>query len=158
MLRTIQYFSRFYAWYLYRTNNPLRIIDPWSKLQKQFSLTRKILRIGKFVEHFRAASELYDASLKSNSGDNVVRYLQLLRQLGYGGYMLTDTMTVLDTMGVKQYQNAKRVQQTAYRFWATGLIASVLAGLYSTYKLRERTKSIDEKDAEGKVEGVKIAR
>ena len=121
-------------------------------------MTRKVLRIGKFVEHFRAASEIYDASMKANNGDKVAQYLQLLRQLGYGGYMFFDMLTVPDALGVKKYEGAKRLQASAYRLWFTGLMASALAGLYSTYKLRERSKAIDEKDAEGKVEGVKITR
>lgn len=158
VLRTIQYFSRFYAWYLYRTNNPQKAIDPWSKLKTQFGLTRKVLRAGKFVEHIRAASEIYDASVKAGNGDKVSQYLQLLRQLGYGGYMLFDNMTLPDALGVKPFEGAKRLQATAYRFWLTGLLASALAGIYTNYKLRERAVALDEKDAEAKVEGVKIAR
>jgi len=158
VLRTLQYFSRFYAWYLYRTNNPASAIQPWATTKNQFSLTRKILRVGKFVEHFRAAAELYDAAVKSGSGDKVVQYLQILRQLGYGGYLLLDTLTVLDAMGAKKSPSAKRLQTHAYKFWLAGLTASALTGIYNTYKLRERAKAIDEKDAEAKVEAVKIAR
>lgn len=158
VLRTIQYFSRFYAWYLYRTNNPQRLIEPWSKLKVQFSLTRKVLRVGKFVEHLRAASEIYDASIKAGKGDKVTQYLQLLRQLGYGGYMFFDMLTVPDALGVKKFESAKRLQTSAYRFWFTGLMASAIAGIYTNYKLRERAGALDEKDAEGKVEGVKIQR
>jgi len=158
ILRTIQYFSRFYAWYLYRTNNPTSAILPWAVIKTQFGLTRKIMRIGKFVEHVRAGAEIYDAAVKSNNGDKVVQYLQVLRQIGYAGYMTFDMMTVLDAMGVKKDPKAKSIQTTAYRFWLTGLLASALAGIYNTYKLRERAKTVDEKDAEAKVEKVKIAR
>ncbi|KAK5946243.1 Peroxisomal membrane protein PMP27 [Knufia obscura] len=158
VLRTIQYFSRFYAWYLYRTNNPTSAIQPWTTIKNQFSLTRKILRVGKFVEHIRSASELYDVAMKQGSGDKIVQYLQTLRQIGYGGYMLFDTMTVLDAMGVRKSESAKRFQATAYRFWFTGLVASALAGIYSLYQLSQRTKQIDEKDPDGKMEKVKIAK
>ena len=112
--------------------------------------------MGKFVEHIRAASELYDTAMKQGSGDKIVQYLQTLRQIGYGGYMLFDTMTVLDAMGVKKYESAKRLQATAYRFWFTGLVASALAGIYSLYQLSQRTRQIDEKDPDGKMEKVKI--
>ena len=158
MLRTLQYFSRFYAWYLYRTNNPTSSIAPYVAIKNQFGLTRKILRIGKFVEHFRAAAELYDASMKGGSGDKVVQYLQTVRQLGYAGYLLLDTITAVDAIGIKKLDSAKRLQASAYRFWFTGLVASALAGIYGQYQLRIRAKGVDEKDAEGKVEGVKIAR
>lgn len=127
-------------------------------MKNQFGLTRKILRIGKFVEHIRAASELYDAAMKNGSGDKITQYLQTIRQIGYAGYMVFDTMTVLDAMGVKKYESAKRLQATAYRFWFTGLIASALAGIYTLYQLSQVTKQIDEKDAEGKMEKVKIAK
>jgi len=158
VLRTIQYFSRFYAWYLYRTNNPTSAIQPWTTVKNQFGLTRKILRVGKFIEHVRAASELYDAAMKNGSGDKIAQYLQTIRQIGYAGYMVFDTMTVLDAMGVKKYESAKRLQASAYRFWFTGLIASALAGIYTLYQLSQVTKQIDEKDAEGKMEKVKIAK
>ena len=61
------------------------------------------MRIGKFVEHFKAASELYDAATKNrNSGDKVLQYLQTLRQLGYAGYMTFDMLTVLDAAGIQK--------------------------------------------------------
>ncbi|KAK4945410.1 Peroxisomal membrane protein PMP27 [Elasticomyces elasticus] len=158
VLRTIQYFSRFYAWYLYRTNNPTSAIQPWVVVKNQFGLTRKILRIGKFVEHIRAGAEIYDAAVKSSNGDKVTQYLQILRQIGYAGYLTFDTMTVLDAMGVRKDPKAKNIQATAYRFWLTGLVASALAGIYNTYKLRQRAQTVNEKDAEDKVEKVKIAK
>lgn len=96
--------------------------------------------------------------MKNGSGDKIVQYLQTLRQLGYAGYMIFDTLTVLDAMGVKKYEGAKRLQATAYRFWFTGLTASALAGIYSLYQLNQRTKQIDEKDPDGKMEKVKVAK
>lgn len=158
VLRTIQYFSRFYAWYLYRTNNPTSTIQPWVVLKNQFGLTRKILRIGKFVEHIRAGAEIYDAAVKSSNGDKITQYLQVLRQIGYAGYLIFDTMTVPDALGIRRDPKAKDIQATAYRFWLAGLVSSALAGIYNTYKLRERAKIVDEKDAEAKVEKVKIAK
>jgi peroxin-11B len=118
------------------------------------------MRIGKFVEHFKAASELYDASAKvrANGGDQVLQYLQILRQLGYGLYMTFDMLTVLDAAGIKKSARAKNLQQQAYKAWFVGLLASAIAGLYSNYQLMQRAKTIDEKDGEGKVEAKKIER
>ena len=129
-------------------------------MKTQFGLTRKIMRIGKFVEHFKAASELYDASVKirANGGDQVVQYLQVLRQLGYGLYMTLDMLTVLDAAGIRKSVEAKNLQQQAYKAWFVGLLASAVAGFYSNYQLMQRAKTIDEKDGEGKVEGKKIER
>jgi peroxin-11B len=45
LLRTIQYFSRFYAWYLFRTNGTPGEIAPWEAIKKQFGLIRKAMRV-----------------------------------------------------------------------------------------------------------------
>lgn len=92
-LRTLQYISRFLAWYLYRTNHPASTIAPFEATKKQFGVTRKLMRVGKFVEHFKAAAVASDAK----SLDPVLRYTAVGRQLGYAGYMLCDNAVVVST-------------------------------------------------------------
>lgn len=94
VLRTLQYFSRFLAWYLYRTNRPQSSITPFDTTKKQFGLTRKLLRVGKFVEHFRAAAVASDAKTM----DPVLRVTAVGRQLGYAFYMLFDNACVVRTI------------------------------------------------------------
>jgi len=154
-LRLVQYFSRFYAWYLYRTNNPQSAIDPFDAAKKQVGLTRKILRVGKFVEHFRAAATAADSTAVVNP---VLKYLAVARQLGYAGYLTLDSMTVLDAAGIKKWSAAKTVQREAMRFWLVGLVSSALAGVYSLEKLRQRSRTVDKKEGEGAVESKKVAR
>jgi len=89
LLRTIQYFARFYAWYLFRTNSPTRLIAPFEAIKKQFGLTRKALRIGKNVEHLKAAAIAAD----SKNMDPVLKYCAVGRQLGYATYLTLDTIT-----------------------------------------------------------------
>jgi hypothetical protein len=60
-------------------------------VKKQFGLTRKILRVGKAVEHIKAASIASDAK----GGDQVLKYCAVGRQLGYAGYMALDHLTVV---------------------------------------------------------------
>jgi peroxin-11B len=45
LLRTLQYFSRFYAWYLFRTNGTPAEIAPFEAMKKQFGLVRKAMRV-----------------------------------------------------------------------------------------------------------------
>jgi peroxin-11B len=156
VLRTIQYFSRFYAWYLYRTNNPASAIQPWATAKSQLGLTRKIMRVGKFVEHFRAAAEIFDK--KDEGGDQVVKYLQVARQLGYAGYLSWDAVTVLDAAGIRSSVGAKDWQRQAYRFWGLGLLASIGAGGWVGWGLWVRGRGVDEKSPDGKVEGRVIER
>lgn len=149
----MQYFSRFYAWYLYRTNRPQSAIDPFNAVKKQFGTTRKILRIGKFVEHLKAAAIALD---NKSPVDPVLRYLATGRQLGYAGYLTFDMIGVVDTIGIKKLSSAKSLGENAYRFWMSGLVCSAVAGVYSLWRLQEREKSIDRKEGDGAVEAKKI--
>ncbi|MCJ1411370.1 Peroxisomal membrane protein PMP27 [Ptychographa xylographoides] len=152
LLRTLQYFSRFYAWYLLRTDAPDRAIAPFEAIKKQFGFIRKALRVGKNVEHFKAAATAADSA----GIDPVQRYLAVGRQLGYAMYLSFDMFTFVDAAGIRPIASAKRLQKEAYRAWFTGLMCSAAAGLYTLYRLREREQRIDKKDGEGVVESKKI--
>jgi len=154
LLRTIQYFARFYAWYLLRTNNPQSAIAPWEAVKKQFGLVRKVLRAGKNVEHIKAAAV---AAADAKVTDPVLRYAAVGRQLGYAGYLTFDLATLLDATGVRKTVHAKRLQQEAYRFWAVGISCSIVAQLYTQYVLRQREARVDKKEGEGVVESKRIA-
>lgn len=153
IMRTLQYFSRFYAWYLLRTNRPQSAIEPFNAIKKQFGTTRKILRIGKFLEHLKAAAIAAD---NKSPIDPVLRYLAIGRQLGYAGYLTFDTIGVVDTMGIKKLSSAKKLQENAYRCWMAGLIFSAISGVYSLWRLQEKEKTVDRKEGEGVVEAKKI--
>lgn len=152
LLRTLQYFARFYAWYLLRTNKPQASIAPWDALKKQFGLVRKVLRAGKNVEHFKAAAVAAD----NNTMDPVLKYMAVGRQLGYAGYLTMDLLTLLDALGVRKSASAKKLQTEAYRFWAVGISCSIVAQVYTLYQLRVREQKVDKKEGEGVVEGKKI--
>ncbi|KAI1805346.1 peroxisomal biogenesis factor 11 [Daldinia bambusicola] len=162
LLRVVQYFARFYAWYLYRTNGTRAEMAPYEALKKQLGLARKLLRLGKNVEHLRAAAAAADAiraaaATKAAGGDPVLQYAALGRQLGYAGYLTFDSATVLDALGARRWGAAKRLQKEAYRFWALGLLCSVVAQTYTLYRLREREAKVDKKEGEGVVESKRIA-
>lgn len=155
-LRLVQYLSRFLAWYTLRTNSPQATVVQWAKLKANLGLVRKAMRIGKFVEHFRAAANAYDAK----SLDPVIRFCTTGRQLGYGAYMLTDTLTYLDASGVRPSAMAKRMQVQAYKAWMTGLCFSVLNGVYTIYKSKNEEAAQTDKAvaAEKTVEVKKLQR
>jgi hypothetical protein len=153
LLRTLQYFARFYAWYLLRTNRPQTAIQPWEAVKKQFGLVRKVLRAGKNVEHFKAAAVAAD----NKTMDPVLRYTAVGRQLGYAGYLTMDLATLLDATGIRKTASAKKFGEQAYRFWAAGISCSVVAQLYTLYVLRQREARVDRKEGEGVVESKRIA-
>ncbi|MCJ1340132.1 Peroxisomal membrane protein PMP27 [Bachmanniomyces sp. S44760] len=154
LLRTLQYFSRFYAWYLYRTNSPTASIAPWDAVKKNFGLSRKVMRLGKNVEHFKAAATAFDAK----GGDPVLKYCAVGRQLGYAVYLSFDAVTYLDAAGIRPISSAKRLQSEAYRAWLTGLMFNTIAGVYTLWLLRRKEAGIDRKEGEGLVESKKLQR
>ncbi|KAE8453208.1 hypothetical protein EG329_011275 [Mollisiaceae sp. DMI_Dod_QoI] len=147
LLRTLQYFSRFYAWYLFRTNGTPAEIAPFEAIKKQFGLARKLMRVGKNVEHFKAAAIAAD----SKNLDPVVKYCAVGRQLGYAGYLTFDAVTYLDAAGIRKSPATQRLQREAYRCWMIGLVFSAVSGTYSLYQLRLQQSKIDKKDGEGAV-------
>ncbi|KAL8745807.1 MAG: hypothetical protein Q9184_007828 [Pyrenodesmia sp. 2 TL-2023] len=155
LLRTLQYFSRFYAWYLFRTNSPPRVIAPFEAIKKQFGLTRKALRLGKNVEHFKAAAAAMD---DTKSRDEFLRYCAVGRQLGYAVYLTLDIATYVDAAGIWKLESAKRLQKEAYRAWFVGLMFNTVAGLYTLWGLRQREQEVDKVDGEGVVESRKLQR
>ncbi|KAM3066182.1 Peroxisomal membrane protein PMP27 [Clarireedia jacksonii] len=152
LLRTLQYFSRFYAWYLYRTNGTPGEIAPYEAIKKQFGLARKLMRVGKNVEHLKAAAIAAD----SKNTDPFIKYCAVGRQLGYAGYLTFDAITVLDAVGIRKSPSTTRIQKEAYRFWLMGLLFSATSGLYSLYNLRQQAAKIDKKDGEGVVTSKRI--
>ena len=110
------------------------------------------MRVGKNVEHFKAAAQIAD----DKGGDPVLKYLGIGRQLGYAVYLSMDSITYLDAAGIRPSAGAKRLQQEAYKAWFAGLLCNTIAGFYTLYKLREQEKGIDKKEGEGVVEGKKI--
>lgn len=154
LLRLVQYFARFYSWYLLRTNAVKEAIEPWAQAKKQLGLIRKFMRIGKNIEHLKAAAQASDAKTL----DPVLKYTSVGRQLGYAGYLTFDAGTVLDAAGIRKWEGAKKMQLQAFRFWAAGLTFSVVAQLYTLYRLGVREAKIDKKDGEGVVESKRITK
>ncbi|KAG9246653.1 putative peroxisomal membrane protein PMP27 [Calycina marina] len=152
ILRTVQYFSRFYAWYLFRTNGAPSEIAPWEAAKKSFGLIRKGMRLGKNVEHFKAASVAAD----SKSLDPIIKYCTVGRQLGYAGYLSLDAVTFLDVAGIRKSPSTKNLATQAARFWMTGILFSTVSGLYSLYNLRQQEGRVDKKEGEGVVASKRI--
>ncbi|KAI0408379.1 peroxisomal biogenesis factor 11 [Xylaria palmicola] len=158
VMRLLQYFARFYAWYLLRTNATRAEIAPYEAVKKSFGQARKLLRVGKNIEHVRAAAVAFDSLAAAKSGgDPVLQYAALGRQLGYAGYLTADMLTVPTALNIRKWDGAQRAGREASRFWAAGLACSVVAQVYTLYQLRQREAKVDKKEGEGVVEAKKIA-
>lgn len=113
------------------------------------------MRLGKFVEHFKAAAVAAD----NKSMDPILKYLAVGRQLGYAFYLTLDAMTYVDAVGIRKFEGAARLQKEAYKAWLAGLLCNVAAGIYSLYYMRiEQNTQTESADAEKAVELKKIAK
>jgi peroxin-11B len=110
------------------------------------------LRVGKFIEHFKAAAIASDRK----DMDPVLKFFAISRQLGYAGYLTLDTICVLDSTGIKKWEGAKALQKQAATFWLMGLASSIISGVYTLNGLRLRRLAVDRKEGEGVVESKKI--
>lgn len=120
-------------------------------------MTRKLLRVGKNVEHFKAAAVAFNA--KSDQGKSgILKYLTIGRQLGYAVYLSFDMVTYLHASGIRKIESNKKLAMHAAKAWFVGLLCSVLAGVYSLFTLKQRESAIDRKEGEGVVEAKKIER
>lgn len=97
-------------------------------------------------------------SADSKSLDPVLKYCAVGRQLGYAGYLTLDAVTVVDVVGIRRFEGAKRVQREAYRCWMVGLVFSAVSGVYGLYQLRLQQGRIEKTDGEGVVASKRIER
>ncbi|KAH8549398.1 peroxisomal biogenesis factor 11 [Umbelopsis sp. PMI_123] len=134
LYRTIQYFSRFYAWYLLRQGASKETIARWNGLKTNLASGRKLFRLFKPIEFGKAAV----ATLNIN--DSVLRITGALRQLGYFGYYFVEMFVYLHQVGFITLQNHKKITDLGFKFWAAGLVFSITNGLY---KLKQTQAKIE---------------
>ncbi|KAF3903997.1 hypothetical protein AA313_de0202739 [Arthrobotrys entomopaga] len=154
ILRLIQYISRFLSFYLYRKGYSAAAIAPFDAIKKQFGMTRKLMRVGKNMESFKSASLAYD----EKAVDPVLKYAAVGRHLGYAGYLTLDSIHYLDASGIMKFNNAKRISETANKFWFTGLVFSIASSVYTLRRIAERHASLNKQEAEHTVEEKKLAK
>ncbi|WFD33488.1 Peroxisomal membrane protein PMP27 [Malassezia cuniculi] len=156
--RTVQYLSRFLAYYTKSVGAPQESVARWASIKSNIGLSRKLFRVGRFLENFQSALKAL------NTTDKVVRYLTVSRQLGYAGYLMLDALQWAQGAKAVRFQKEtyEKISKSAARFWLLGLTSSLLAGAYKAYKLNERRAAASrprptaEKEAERRVELNKI--
>lgn len=96
------------------------------------------MRVGKFVEHFRAAAVASDAAAL----DPIIRLTSVGRQLGYALYMLLDSANILDATGIRKSAHGTRLLRSANHAWLSGISFSIAHGVYALYGLQARSRAV----------------
>ena len=134
--RVVQYLARFLAWYYVSVGAPKETVMRFSSIKSNIALSRKLFRIGKFLEHFQAALKAVATP------DPVLKVTAVGRQLGYACYLILDALQWIH--GAKAYafqkETYQKIAKNAARFWLIGLTFSLISGAYKSYHLLQRNK------------------
>ncbi|KAG5718850.1 Peroxisomal membrane protein PMP27 [Termitomyces sp. T112] len=145
--RGVQYFARFFAWYLLTKGHKLDAAR-WNALKSHLGTARKLMRLGKPIEHLQSALR---ASLAN--GPAFEQIFAIGRQLGYFGYLCYDALIWANTIKFISVDSvaAKRFSKRSSQLWLAGILFSLAGGVLKTIRLaRESSKlqgsSCGEKD------------
>ncbi|KAJ5052135.1 uncharacterized protein L3040_001894 [Drepanopeziza brunnea f. sp. 'multigermtubi'] len=120
---------------------------PWLQARTQLALGRRYLRFLKFVDAFALAFRV----LSEQSG-GVLAALEFGKWSCLGMYLLLESFTILDSMGVVSTTWAPGLFVEAMRFWFYSLSLGILGGLWELWGLRsyglavENVAGADEAD------------
>ncbi|KAI0034298.1 peroxisomal biogenesis factor 11 [Vararia minispora EC-137] len=145
LYRAIQYFARFYAWFLLARGNQYDATR-WNALKSHLALGRKLMRLGKPLEHLQAA--LRASQTASELKEQVTT---IARQLGYFGYLTYDAIVWANTVRfiVLKPATAQHVNKRANQFWLAGIVFSIANCVFKTARLTAEMQSLratSEKD------------
>ncbi|TCD67022.1 Peroxisomal membrane protein PMP27 [Steccherinum ochraceum] len=138
LYRAIQYFARFFAWLLLSRDYKIQAAR-WTALKAHLALARKVMRLGKPVEHLQAALRATQTS--GVAGEQITT---VGRQLAYFGYLTYDAFVWANA--VKFFNlapsTADRVSRISNRFWLSGILLSITHGLLKAGRLANEAKAL----------------
>ncbi|THH32003.1 hypothetical protein EUX98_g2179 [Antrodiella citrinella] len=136
MYRAIQYLARFLAWVLLNRGYKIQAAR-WTALKAHLALARKVMRLGKPIEHLQAALRAYQTS-----GIAAEQITIIGRQLAYFGYLSYDAFVWANA--VKFFNlapsTADRVSRISNRFWLSGILLSITHNLLKAGRLANEVK------------------
>jgi len=138
--RAVQYFARFYAWYLLSKGEKVDVAR-WNALKSHLGTARKLMRVGKPVEHLQAA--LRNAFAPAPPIEAIT---SVARQLAYFAYLSYDVAVWANAIKFINLapETAKRVAKTSAQFWFAGIVFSLLNSLLKSSRLSVEGKKLKE--------------
>ncbi|KAI7861485.1 peroxisomal biogenesis factor 11 [Spinellus fusiger] len=136
--RLVQYFARFYVFYLLRTNGPQAAVQRWSELKSHLGNARKFFRLMKPVEF--AHTGIKSLSIK----DETIRAGTFVKQFGYFFYYGSEALALANTINFYKIDSIKDITRFGTKCWLVGLTASLLTGLYKFKQLSLRARMLQK--------------
>ncbi|KAJ7492497.1 peroxisomal biogenesis factor 11 [Mycena latifolia] len=134
--RAVQNFARFYAWYLISRGYKVDAAR-WTALKSHLGTARKLLRLGKPMEHLQAALR---AAL--TSAPPAEQITTIARQLAYFLYLTFDTFSWAQSIKFANFHpdTAAKIGRLANRSWLAGIILSIAHAAFKTARLTREVK------------------
>ncbi|KAI9321704.1 peroxisomal biogenesis factor 11 [Dichotomocladium elegans] len=150
--RLVQYFARFYAFYLLRAGAPKEAIQRWVDLKTHIANARKFFRLFKQLEFAQTA-------IKSLSiQDEIVRATSVLKQVGMFVYYGTEALVLANAINFYKFPNVKNIQRLGFKSWLLALTMSLITGVYKHRQLGIRATMLARSEKGTEQDVVKLAK
>ncbi|KAK7694499.1 hypothetical protein QCA50_001685 [Cerrena zonata] len=138
LYRAIQYFARFFAWFLLNRDYKIQAAR-WNALKSHLALGRKLMRLGKPMEHLQAA--LRAVQTPADAGEQLTT---IGRQVGYFGYLTYDAIVWANAIKFFNLKpsTAEKANRIANRFWLIGILFSITHGFIKAGRLANEAKQL----------------
>ncbi|CAO3637234.1 unnamed protein product [Cunninghamella blakesleeana] len=131
--RLIQYFSRFYVFYLTRQGASKVDIERWVELKQHLANARKFFRLLKPIEFAQSAIKAVGTQ------DEVLRVTGILKQVGMGLYYSAEVIVLANAINFYKPKNIQQITDFGQKMWLLGLFSSIISGLYKFKQLSIRS-------------------
>jgi peroxin-11B len=121
--RFVQYVCKFLIGYG-GTRLSKESLGKLSALMVQATQTRKVMRLGRQLEFYKAAQK---ARLIQ---DDVLRYTGIVKNAGLGLWLVYDSLSWAHGAGIIKLSNVKDINRRGYQFWWLSIVASLLSDLH----------------------------
>ncbi|KAI8372391.1 peroxisomal biogenesis factor 11 [Blakeslea trispora] len=138
LCRLVQYFARFYAFYLFRTGAPKDVVQRWTNLKTHLGNGRKFFRLLKPVEF--AQTGVKSLALR----DEVLRYTAVAKQAGMFFYYMSEVFVLSNSINFYKPTNIKTITELGQKCWLFAITASLLSGLYKFKQLTVRQHMLEK--------------
>ncbi|KAG0173614.1 Peroxisomal membrane protein PMP27 [Apophysomyces sp. BC1034] len=143
LCRLVQYFSRFYVFYLLRTGAPKDVVARWENLKQHIANGRKFFRLLKPVEFAQAGVK--GLSLE----DQVLRAATVIKQAGMFFYYSSEVFVLTTAINFYKPDKLKEITTFGQKCWFTAIAASFLSGLYKYKQIKTKAAQLEKRRKAG---------
>ncbi|PVU96862.1 hypothetical protein BB559_002237 [Furculomyces boomerangus] len=139
--RFLTFFARFLAYQLTIHNGSKKLITSLMMLQATVFQAGKVMRIGKFIDSFKAGLQILNSP-----GDELSKLLVGSSRMVLGVYLFMDTFLLFNSLGFLNLKNALDLTRTSIRAWFASMVLSWLNNIYQLYVLHLQFKTFQNSE------------